>query len=143
MSVTGLLVVLLVLVLVAVFAMLNWFAPALVALRGVQRVRSDEALASSRFATGCRSSSTASSRSPVCVIGVAIVVVAFAVGEARSSSGNIEGAIGTILGLFVILFAAAMLVAVIVGPIDVRLGVRRLQDTVDDDDATETNPAYR
>ena len=41
------------------------------------------------------------------------------------------------------LFAAAMLVAVIVGPIAIGSVYAGFKDTVDDVDATVTNPAYR
>ena len=61
----GLLVFLLVMIVAAVFTMLNWFAPALVALRGASAIDAMKLRSSPACATGFRSSSTAwSSWSP-------------------------------------------------------------------------------
>jgi len=144
MTVTGLFILLLVLVLATVFAMLNWFAPALVALRGVSPI---EAMKLS-FVSCLRNWLPFLLYGLVVVVAgivmtIAVVVVAFLFGGGAIMSGSIEGAISTFLGLFVMLFAAAMLFAVIVGPITIGSVYAGFKDTVDDDDATVTNPAYR
>ena len=108
---------LLVLLLAAVFMMLNWFAPALVALRGVS---ADEAMKLSFgacCATGCRSCSTAwpsSSRAShcSCVRGRRIVF-----GAGAMMSGSVEGGMGAFVGLFFLLFIGAIFLRWYVGPI--------------------------
>jgi len=142
---TGVLVFVVALVLAAVFAMLNWFAPALVAVRGVAPF---EAMKLS-FAASLRN------WLPFLVYGLVVIVasvaatvgavaLAFVFGAGAMMSGaGISGGIGAFVGFFLLMFALAALVTAIVGPIAVGSVYAGFKDTLDDDDATVTHPAYR
>ena len=144
MGATGLLVGLLVLVAVAVFGMLNWFAPALVALRGVSAF---EAMKLS-FAACLRNWLPFLVYGLVVVIAgialiVAIVGIAFVFGAGAMAGGTIESGIGAFVGFFLVLMVVGFLFAVTVGPIAIGSVYAGFKDTLDDDDATVTSPVYR
>ena len=141
---TGLLMTLVVLVIGAVFAMLNWFAPAVVALRGATAVDAMKA----SFLSCLRN------WVPFLVYGliaiaaiVAAVLVcgalAFTLGAGalfNGSSGNWLAAAALFFGL--LLFAVAV-VALVVGPVVFGSTYAGYKDTLSHDDAPLDNPAYR
>ena len=113
MTILGLLVIL---VIGAVFAMLNWFAPALVALRGATAV---EAMRLSFFA--CLRNWV-----PFLVYGLIFIAVAFGailligaigVGAAAAVMLGTSSGLGEIVGLVVLLVVVALVVGLMVGPI--------------------------
>jgi len=142
MSGSALIVVLLMLVLVAVFAMLNWFAPALVALRGVSAW---EAM---------KRSLQASLRNwlpflvyglialaVMAVFGVAIVVAAFAL-FASAFTGSNSG-LGTMVVGIVLLGIMLALAGFIVGPLMFGSAYASYVDVFDGAKEDLANPAYR
>jgi uncharacterized membrane protein len=143
-TVTGVLVLLLVLVVATVVAMLNWFAPALVALRGVSAL---EAMKLS-FVACLRNWLPFLLYGLVVVVAgiiasIAIGVFALVFGASAIMSGSLEGGLSALMGFFALIAVAALLLMVIVGPIAVGSIYAGFKDTLDDDDATVTNPAYR
>ena len=74
---------------------------------------------------------------------ITVTVVAIVLGAGAMMSGNLEGGLGAFVGLFIFLFAGAALLMVTVGPIAIGSIYAGFKDTLDDDDATVTNPAYR
>lgn len=141
---TGILAALLIVVIVAIFAMLNWFAPALVVLRGATAV---EAMKLS-FLSCLRN------WVPFLVygaIGIGIPIALFvvigglAVGAGVSafagsqSSSGIMAAVGVVLLLFAVLFAFGL----VVGPIVFGSTYAGYKDTLEAEDATLGNPAYQ
>jgi len=144
MTATTLVVFVLVLLVAAVFTMLNWFAPALVALRGVSAV---EAMKLSFVASLRNWLPFLTYGLVVVVVGVvvtvAFVIVAFMFGAGALMSGSLERGIGAFLGFFALVAFASIVLAVIVGPIAIGSIYAGFKDTLDDDDATVTNPAYR
>jgi hypothetical protein len=145
MSATALLVLLVVLVAVTVFAMLNWFAPALVALRGVRAI---EAMKLS-FVACLRNwvpflvySLIATAVS--IVLAIVAVVVAVVLGAGGMIAGrSLEQGIAAFAGIFAVMAIGALIVIVIAGPMAVGSVYAGFKDTLDDADATVTNPSYR
>ena len=140
----GVLVFVLVLLMAAVFAMLNWFAPALVTLRGVPAIQA------------MKLSFIACLRNWVpfllyglvvivagIVVTVGFVALAFAFGAGAFMSGSLESGFGALVGFFVLVFATTVLLAVIVGPIAIGSIYAGFKETLDDGNATVTNPAVR
>jgi hypothetical protein len=141
---TGLLMTLVVLVVAAVYAMLNWFAPALVALRGATAFDAMKA----SFLSCLRN------WLPFLVYGlIAIAVavaavlafggVAFMFGAGALLNGN-SGSWLAAAALFIALFlAAAAVVALVVGPVVFASTYAGYKDTLADGGAPLDNPAYR
>lgn len=141
---TGLLVGLLVLVLVSVFAMLNWFAPALVALRGVSAF---EAMKLSFVACLRNWIPFLVYGLVVLIAGIALVMaivgIALVFGAGAIAGGTIESGVGAFVGFFLVLMVFGLLFAVVVGPIAIGSVYAGFKDTLDDADATVTTPLYR
>jgi hypothetical protein len=145
MSATALVVLLLVLVVGTVFAMLNWFAPALVTLRGVRAV---EAMKLSFVA--CLRNWV-----PFLVYGIIVVVAGVVLTTAMIVLALVLGAGGVIathslqqgitafIGFFVVMAIVATVIAAVVGPVAVGSVYAGFKDTLDDPDATVTSPQYR
>lgn len=141
---TEVFVFLLALVLAAVFTMLNWFAPALVALRGLSAL---DAMKLSFMACLRNWFAFLVYGLIVMVAGVvatiAVVVLAFVFGAGAIMSGaGMSGGIGAFLGFFLLIAAMVALAVAIVGPIAVGSIYAGFKDTVEDPDATVTHPAY-
>lgn len=142
---TSILVTLLILVIVAVFAMLNWFAPALVALRGATAI---EAMKLS-FMSCLRN------WLPFLVYGLIAIVAGIAVALAMGAIGLVFGAgalmgvggtaggIGALLGLAIVMIALVLILALIVGPIVYGSIYESYKDTLGADDTALGNPAYQ
>lgn len=140
----GLLVLLLVVVVVTAFAMLNWFAPALVVLRGVPAFQAMKL----SFASCLRN------WLPFLVYGLVVVIVgialllavvgiAFVLGAGALARGDIGSGVGAFIGFFIALMVAGFVFALVMGPVAIGSVYAGFEDTLDDDDATVTNPAYR
>jgi len=139
---TTVLVVVLVLLLVTVFMMLNWFAPALVALRGVAPMQAMKL----SFVAMLRNWLPFLVYSLVAVVvGIALMVafvaIAFAMGAGAMMSGSVAGGMGAVVGLIFLFVIGGFLLASVVGPIAIGSVYAGFKDTLDDDDATVTNPA--
>jgi len=144
---TGLLTGVLVLILLTAFTMLNWFAPALVALRGATAF---EAMKLSFLAC-------LRNWAPFLVyglIGIAIsVALAFIFGAVAAMVGagvllgasnmNLASGIGAILGLVLLFVVGFAVVAVVLGPIIFGSIYSGYRDTLGTDDTTLGNPAYQ
>ena len=143
-TLTGVLVLVLVLVVAAIVAMLNWFAPALVALRGVSAL---EAMKLSFVACLRNWLPFLLYGLVVIVAGViasmALGVFALVFGAGAIMSGSLERGLSAFIGFFVAVAVITLLLLVIIGPIAVGSIYAGFKDTLDDDDATVTNPAYR
>ena len=145
MSATALLVLLVVLVVATVFAMLNWFAPALITLRGLRAV---EAM---------KLSLVASLRNwvPFLVYGiivivagvvltVAMVILAVALGAGGLiATQGLEQGIMAFIGFFAVMAIVVMVLTAVIGPIAVGSIYAGFKDTLDDPEATVTSPRYR
>ena len=140
----GLLAFVLVLVIVAVFAMLNWFAPALVVLRGATAV---EAMKLS-FLSCLRN------WVPFLVygaIGIGIVFGAFIVvggvvliAGAGAFANSVSGSgVMAFIGVMILIFAIIVVLALIVGPIVFGSTYAGYKDTLAAEDAALGNPAYQ
>jgi hypothetical protein len=141
---TGLLMTLVVLVIVTAFAMLNWFAPALVALRGAAAVDAMKA----SFLSCLRN------WVPFLVYGlIAIAVFVAAVlvfgglalmfGAGAMFRGNAGSWLAAAAVLFAFFLFAVALVALVVGPVVFGSTYAGYKDTLSHDDAPLANPAYR
>ena len=141
---TGLLMTLVVLVIASVFAMLNWFAPALVALRGATAVDAMKA----SFVSCLRN------WVPFLVYGaiaiavfVAAVLVfgglAFMFGAGALMNGNTGGWLAAAAVFFVMFLFAIAVLALVVGPVVFGSTYAGYKDTFAHDDAPLANPAYR
>lgn len=145
MSATALLVLLLVLVAAAVFAMLNWFAPALVALRGVRAI---EAMKLS-FVACLRNwvpflvySLIAAAVS--IVVAVVLMILAFVLGAGSLIAGRgLDQGIAAFAGIFAGMAIAMLVLIAIVGPMAVGSVYAGFRDTLDDSEATVTSPMSR
>ncbi len=140
----GLVVMLLVVVAVAAFAMLNWFAPALVVLRGVPAFQAMKL----SFAACLRNWLPFLVYSlVVLIVGIALLLavvgVAFVLGAGAMIGGDIASGVGAFVGFFIALLVAGLVFALVVGPVAIGSVYAGFKDTLDDDDATVTNPAYR
>ena len=142
MTGTGILAGLVVLVIVAVIAMLNWFAPALVALHGVSAV---EAMKLS-FVACLRN------WLPFLVYGVVAIALMFAAGLGVIGLGLVFGAgaifgsgggMGAFLGFMVVLMIVAIAGALIVGPVVFGSTYAAYKDAFDSDGEVLVNPAYQ
>jgi uncharacterized membrane protein len=139
---TGFLAILLILVIASVFAMLNWFAPALVVLRGATAV---EAMKLSFFA--CLRNWVPFLVYGAIGIGIAIAIViavgvaGIAVGVSAFMSGSGSGATAYV-GLFVLLGVLLLILALIAGPIVFGSTYTAYKDTLAADDTALGNPAY-
>ena len=56
-------------------------------------------------------------------------------------NGSLAGGIGAIVGLVLLLFIGGIFLAIVFGPIAIGSIYAGFKDTLDDDDATLTNPA--
>jgi uncharacterized membrane protein len=141
---TSILGILLVLVIASVFAMLNWFAPALVALRGATAI---EAMKLSFLA--CLRNWV-----PFLVYGliaiVAIVAAVLAMGAIGLMLGagallgaGVAGGLGALLGFAFLMIAFVLILALIVGPIVYGSIYESYKDTLGADDTALGNPAYQ
>jgi hypothetical protein len=144
MTGTSLLISLLVLVLATVFAMLNWFAPAVVALRSVTAVE------------GMKLSFLSCLRNwvPFLVYGligigmfvaaaVAFIALAVMFGAGAFMSESTSGGLGALLGFFFLAMAAMAAVALVVGPVIFGTTFAGYEDTLAVADPSHANPAYR
>jgi hypothetical protein len=141
---TSLLATLVILVLVAVFAMLNWFAPALVALRGVSAV---EAMKLS-FVSCWRNWLPFLVYSLIgvgifLVAAIAFVALAAAFGAGAFMSNSTSGGLGALLGFFALVAVTMAIVGLVVGPIVFGTTFAGYEDTLATDDEALANPAYR
>lgn len=139
---TGILFTLIALVIVAIFAMLNWFAPALVALQGATAV---QAMKLSFF-------SCLRNWVPFLVyglIGIAIGIAAMlliggvALLFGASALLGDGGGWGALLGLALLFMIVMAVFALVVGPIVFGSTYGGYKDTLAVDDAAPANPAYR
>jgi hypothetical protein len=132
LSATALLVLVLVLVAVAVFAMLNWFAPALVTLRGVRGI---EAMKTS-FVACLRNwvpflvySLIAAAVSIIVVI--VLMILAFVLGAGGLIAGNgLDQGFAAFAGIFTLMAIAMLVLIVIVGPMAVGSVYAGFKDTL-------------
>jgi uncharacterized membrane protein len=143
-TLTAVLVMVLVLVVAAVVAMLNWFAPALVTLRGISAL---EAMKLS-FVACLRNWLPFLLYGLVVIVAAIIASIAMGVfallfGAGAIMSGSLERGLEALVGFFVLLALVTLLLIVIVGPIAVGSIYAGFKDTLDDADATVTSPAYR
>lgn len=141
---TSLLATLVILVIVAAFAMLNWFAPALVALRGISAV---EAMKLS-FASCLRNWLPflvygLIGAGITLVAGIAFVAIAFAFGASAFMSESTSGSLGAMLGFFFFAMAMMAVVALVVGPVLFGTTYAGYEDTLAVDDHALTNPAHQ
>lgn len=145
MSATALLVLLVVLVVATVFAMLNWFAPALITLRGLRAV---EAMKLS-FVACMRNWVPFLVYGIIVVVAgvvlmVAMVVLALALGAGGLiATQSLEQGIAAFIGFFVVMAIVVVVLTAVIGPIVVGSIYAGFKDTLDDPDATVTTPAYR
>lgn len=141
---TGLLMTLVVLVIASVFAMLNWFAPALVALRGATAVDAMKA----SFMSCLRNWVPFLVYGLIAIaVGVAAVLalggVAFMFGAGAISGGTTGGWLAAAAVFFGLMLFGAALFALVVGPIVFASTYAGYKDTLSHDDAPLDNPAYR
>jgi hypothetical protein len=142
MSATALLVLLLVLVALTVFAMLNWFAPALVALRGMRAI---EAMKVS-FVACLRNWVPFLVYSLIAaavgiILAIVLMILAFVLGAGGLIAGKgLEQGVAAFAGLFAVMAIAMLALIVIVGPMAVGSVYAGFNDTLDDGAATITDP---
>jgi hypothetical protein len=141
---TGILLTLVGLVIVAVFAMLNWFAPALVALEGATAV---QAMKLSFF-------SCLRNWVPFLVygligiaIGCAAALLVFGLvllfGASAFLGGDSSNWLGALIGLFFLFMIVMAVFALVLGPIVFASTYAGYKDTLAVDEAAPVNPAYR
>lgn len=144
---TSLLMSVLVLVFIAAFAMLNWFAPALVALQGAKAV---DAMKASFVA--CLRNWVPFLVYGLIAIGVLIAAVLAFVGVAMlfgagalvgAGAGNVGNWVALAAVMFVLFLLAVAVVALFVGPVVFGSTYAGYQDTLAGDEAAPANPAYR
>lgn len=141
---TGILLALIALVIVAIFAMLNWFAPALVALEGATAVQAMKLSFSSCLRNWV----------PFLVyglIGIAVfcaaallmfgVMLLFGAGAILGGGGS--SMLGALLGLAFLFMIVMAIVALVVGPIVFGSTYAGYKDTLAVDEEAPVNPAYR
>jgi hypothetical protein len=141
---TSLLATVVILVIVAAFAMLNWFAPALVALRGVSAV---EAMKLS-FLSCLRNWVPFLIYGLIgiaisVVVGIAFIALAVALGASAFMSDSTASSLGAMLGFFVIVMGLMAVVALEVGPVIFGTTFAGYEDTLAVDDEAHGNPAYQ
>jgi len=132
------------LVIVAVFAMLNWFAPAVVALDGSSAVR------------GMKLSFLACLRNwlPFLVygaigivillgFGVAMVLLAVAIGASAFMSGSTAVGVGAAIGVILLIVGVVFVAMLVVGPIMFASVYAGYKDTLEPADPAFANEAYR
>jgi uncharacterized membrane protein len=139
---------LLVLVFVAVFAMLNWFAPALVALQGTNAVD-----AMKRSFVACLRNWVPFLVYGLIAVGVLVaavlafgaIVLALGAGAlfGGGNAGNAGSWIAMAAVLFVLFLLALAVVALFVGPVVFGSTYAGYRDTLARDDPAAVNPAYR
>ena len=141
MSATALLVLLVVMVAATVIAMLNWFAPALITLRGLRAV---EAMKLS-FVACLRNWVPFLVYGIIVVVAgvvltVAIVILALALGAGGLiATQSLEQGIAAFIGFFVVMGIVAFVLTAVIGPIAVASIYAGFKDTLDDPDATVTS----
>jgi hypothetical protein len=143
MTGAGLLVFLVVVVVLTIFTMLNWFAPALVVLRGATAV---EAMKLS-FLSCLRN------WAPFLVyglIGMVIAIVAAVIVGALAVAAGIgafmgasNSGFGALLGFMALFFIVALTLALVAGPVVFGSTYSGYKDTLAFDDAALGNPAYQ
>jgi hypothetical protein len=141
---TGLMMTLVVLVIVSVFAMLNWFAPALVALRGATAVDAMKA----SFLSCLRNWVPFLVYGLIAIaVGVAAVLafggLAFMLGAGALFNGNSGSWLAAAAVFFAFFLFAIALVALVVGPVMFASTYAGYKDTLSHDEAPLDNPAYR
>jgi hypothetical protein len=134
------------LVILTLMAMLNWFAPALVVLRGASAL---DAMKASFIACWRNLMPFLLYGLVALAIGVAAmaamgaIALMMGVGALASASGNGAGWIGAIVG-FAVLFVGLMLaLALVVGPVAIGSIYAGYKDVFADDEAAVPNPAHR
>lgn len=141
---TGILLTLISIVIVGIFAMLNWFAPALVVLQGATAVQAMKL----SFHSCLRNWVPFLMYGLIGVaVGVAAALVTFGLallfGASAMLSGSGGGYVGALLGL-IVLFAIVMAIfALVVGPIVLGSTYAGYKDTLAVDEAVTVSPAYR
>jgi len=143
MTGTSLLVFLIVVVVLTIFTMLNWFAPALVVLRGATAV---EAMKLS-FLSCLRN------WAPFLVyglIGIGIAIVAAVIVGALAVAAGIgafmgasNSGFGALLGFMALFFIVALALALVAGPVVFGSTYSGYKDTLAFNDAALGNPAYQ
>ena len=140
---TTLLVILLILVIAAVFAMLNWFAPALVAVGGATAV---EAMKLS-FLSCMRNWVPFLVYGLIGIaIGVATLVLVVGLALTMGASALLGGSgsgWGALIGLIVLFIVVSTIVALVVGPIVFGSTYSSYKDTLAAEDDALGNPAYQ
>ena len=141
---TGLLMTLVVLVIAFVFMMLNWFAPALVALRGATALDAMKA----SFLSCLRNwvPFLIYGMIEVAVLVAAVLVfggLAFMLGAGAMFSGDAGSWLAAAALFFVFFLLAIALFALVVGPVVFGSIYAAYKDTLSRDDAPLDNPAYR
>ena len=141
---TALLVLLAVLVIAALITMLNWFAPALITLRGVGGIGAMKL----SFVACLRNwvpflvyGIIVAAASVALTIGVLMLALAVGAGGVLAT-GSFEGLLTGFIGFFVVILALGAVLALLVGPIAVSSVYAGFKDTLDDPDATVTSPKY-
>jgi hypothetical protein len=145
MSATALLVLLLVLVALTVFAMLNWFAPALVALRGMRAI---EAMKVSFVA--CLKNwvpflvYSLIAAAVGIIVAIVLMILAFVLGAGGLIAGKgLEQGVAAFAGMFAVMAIAMLVLIVVVGPMAVGSVYAGFNDTLDEGAATITDPPLR
>lgn len=138
----GLLATLVVLVIVAVFAMLNWFAPTLVVLRGADAVQAMRLSFKSCLVNwvpflvyGLIGMAVSAA------LGLALLAIAFMSGIGAIFGGSSSG-VGAFIGAIVVIVILCVVAALIAGPIVFGSTYGAYKDTFAED-APPDNPAYR
>ena len=141
---TGILLALIGLVIVAIFAMLNWFAPALVVLQGATAVEAMKLSFSSclrnwvPFLVYGLIGIAVGGAAALLMLGVMLIFGA----SAMLGGGGGAGVMGAIVGLVVLFMIVTAIVALVVGPIVFGSTYAGYKDTLAVDDDALTNPAY-
>ena len=64
-------------------------------------------------------------------------------GAGAMLNGSVAGGMGAVVGLIFLLFIGGIFLAIVFGPIAIGSIYAGFRDTLDDDDATVTNVAFR
>jgi hypothetical protein len=132
LSATALLVMLLVLVAAAVFAMLNWFAPALVALRGVRGIEAMKVsfVACLRNWVPFLVYSLIAAAVTIIVV-IVLTILALVLGAGGLIAGNgLEQGFAAFAGTFAVMAVAMLFLIVVVGPMAIGSIYAGFKDTL-------------
>jgi hypothetical protein len=141
---TGILLTLIALVIVAIFAMLNWFAPALVVLEGATAVQAMKLSFSSclrnwvPFLVYGLIGIAVGGAAALLMLGVALLFGASAI-----FGGGTSSMVGALVGLAFLFMIVMAIVALVIGPIVFASTYSGYKDTLAVDEAAPVNPAYR